>query len=48
METRLKNGKTQQDYDDYVKREREYTKMTEERSKRGRELFARYFHSLWD
>ena len=48
LHTKLKDGVTQGDYDSYREREREYDKKVHDRCERGRFLFARYFHALWD
>jgi len=44
----MKDGFTEEDYDSYREREREYDKKVHDRCERGRFLFARYFHALWD
>lgn len=48
LHTKMKDGVTQEDYDSYREREREYDKKVHDRCERGRFLFARYFHALWD
>lgn len=41
-------GITQDDVNAYAQREKAYDEMVQERSERGRYLFAKYFESLWD
>lgn len=48
LHTKMKDGVTQEDYNSYREREREYDKKVHDRCERGRFLFARYFHALWD
>lgn len=48
LHTKMKDGVTQEDYESYREREREYDKKVHDRCERGRFLFARYFHALWD
>lgn len=48
MQIIVNDGVTSEDIQTYNNRSLEYDKMINERCDRGRQYFARYFHSLWD